>query len=79
MFLLFGIIMLSKVEQKLMLDKYLLILPQYRGDFEGEWKQCLGKLSDGIGDGYNLVKLNVFIDAPDFESFVGISTIILTI
>jgi enamine deaminase RidA (YjgF/YER057c/UK114 family) len=53
-----------------MLDKYLLILPQTAGDIDEEWKQCLGKLKVGIGDGYNLIKLNVFIEAPDFRSYV---------
>ena len=53
-----------------MLDKYLLILPQTVGTFEEEWKQCLGKLRVGIPDGYSLVKLNVFIEAPDFGSYV---------
>lgn len=55
-----------------MLDKYLLIFPQTEGAFEEEWKQCLGKLKVGISDGYNLVKLNVFIEAADFGSYVEI-------
>ncbi len=53
-----------------MLDKYLLILPKTEGVFEEEWKQCLGKLRVGIPDGYSLVKINVFIEAPDFTSYV---------
>jgi enamine deaminase RidA (YjgF/YER057c/UK114 family) len=63
----------SKFEKRnkiVMLDKYLLILPNTRGVIEEEWKQCLGKLNDGLDDGHNLVKLNVFIEADDFESFV---------
>jgi hypothetical protein len=63
----------SKFEKRnkiVMLDKYLLILPNTGGDLEEEWKQCLGKLSDGLAGGYNLVKLNVFIEALDFRSYV---------
>lgn len=52
-----------------MIDKYLVILPENKGTLEEEWGQCLKKIIASGSGLFRLVKLNVFADVPDFETF----------
>jgi enamine deaminase RidA (YjgF/YER057c/UK114 family) len=49
---------------------YKIYLPAIEGSVEEEWKLCLNKIENTCLSGYIPVKLNVFIDVPDFESFL---------
>lgn len=50
--------------------RYLVYLPSVEGKLEDEWKQCLHQIVKSRSSGYIPIKLNVFIDLPDFESFL---------
>jgi len=52
-----------------MVSKYLVVLPESKGTLEEEWRQCLKEIIASENDILGLVKLNVFIDAQDFETF----------
>ena len=59
-----------------MLKKYQVFLPEAQGTVEGEWRQCLKKIKVEGLPGKRPVKLNVFIDVPDYESYQDITQII---
>ena len=50
--------------------RYFVYLPSVEGNLEDEWKQCLHQIIKSGSSGYIPVKLNVFLDLPDFESFL---------
>jgi enamine deaminase RidA (YjgF/YER057c/UK114 family) len=56
-----------------MLDKYLIILPEVSGSVVEEFEQCLGQMRVERTEGYHLVKLNIFVDSPDYNSCVELS------
>ncbi len=56
-----------------MLDRYLIILPGITGSADEELEQCLVQLRGGRTEGYHLVKLNVFVDTPDYYSWAEIN------
>ena len=49
---------------------YKIYLPAIEGSVEEEWKLCLNQIENTCQSGYIPVKLNVFIDVPDFKSFL---------
>jgi enamine deaminase RidA (YjgF/YER057c/UK114 family) len=53
-----------------MTKRYFVYLPSVEGSLEDEWKQCLQQIILSRSSGYIPVKLNIFIDIPDFESFL---------
>jgi enamine deaminase RidA (YjgF/YER057c/UK114 family) len=53
-----------------MLDKYRIILPEAEGSAGEEWNQCLEQLKGSEKDGYRLVKLSIFIDAPVYSEYL---------
>lgn len=53
-----------------MLKRYLVYLPEVEGSIEDEWNQCLKKIIGTTSSGLRPVKLNIFVDLPDFESFL---------
>ena len=53
--------------------RYLVYLPSVEGKIEDEWKQCLHQVVKSRSSGYIPVKLNVFADFPDFESFLDLA------
>ena len=55
-----------------MLNKYLIFLPESRGTVEDEWNQCLGKIINSVSEDNPLVKLNIFIDVPDYGSYLKV-------
>jgi hypothetical protein len=50
--------------------RYFVYLPSVEGNLEDEWKQCLHQITKSGSLGYKPVKLNIFIDTTDFESFL---------
>jgi enamine deaminase RidA (YjgF/YER057c/UK114 family) len=50
--------------------KYIIYLPSVEGNIEDEWKQCLLQIVRSSSSGYVPVKLNVFADFSDFDSFL---------
>jgi enamine deaminase RidA (YjgF/YER057c/UK114 family) len=52
--------------------RYLVSLPSVEGKIEDEWNQCLYQIVKSRSSGYIPVKLNVFVDFPDFESSLEI-------
>jgi enamine deaminase RidA (YjgF/YER057c/UK114 family) len=59
-----------------MLNKYVIFLPESDGKIEDEWNQCLEKAINAISGDYALVKLNIFIDAPDYGSYLKVFKVI---
>jgi hypothetical protein len=49
---------------------YFTYLPAVEGSLEEEFKLCLDQIKNTCSEGYIPVKLNVFVDLPDFESFL---------
>lgn len=56
-----------------MLKKYLIILPRIKGKVEEEWAQCLKQIVNFKLTGYQLIKMNIFTDLPDYESFINVN------
>ncbi|HNW56623.1 MAG TPA: hypothetical protein PLR88_09560 [Bacteroidales bacterium] len=54
------------------MKKFLIFLPVTVGDADDEWMQCLKQIKNFTLDGYQLIKMNVFTDLPDYESFIDI-------
>jgi enamine deaminase RidA (YjgF/YER057c/UK114 family) len=59
-----------------MIKKYIIFCPSYQGTPEEEWKSCLGQIRNATSTSDKLVKLNIFIDVPDYKEFVRLSHII---
>jgi enamine deaminase RidA (YjgF/YER057c/UK114 family) len=53
-----------------MLNRYNVILPEVQGNAEEERRQCLEKVRMFHADDLRLIKLNIFADLPDFETYV---------
>jgi enamine deaminase RidA (YjgF/YER057c/UK114 family) len=51
---------------------YFAYLPAIAGSVEEEWKLCLNQVKDTCSRGYAPVKLNIFVDSPDFKTFLAI-------
>ncbi len=56
-----------------MINKYLIILPEKEGNIRDEWRQCLNKLIGIKESNSQLIKLSIFLDVPDYESFLKIN------
>jgi enamine deaminase RidA (YjgF/YER057c/UK114 family) len=56
-----------------MIGKYLLFEPELSGNFGEEWIQCLKQIIYTRETGFRLIKLNVFADLPDYETYVKAS------
>jgi enamine deaminase RidA (YjgF/YER057c/UK114 family) len=56
---------------------FFVYLPTTEGSFEEEWKQCLDRILNACSAGFSPVKLNIFADLPDFETFLQKRTLIL--
>jgi enamine deaminase RidA (YjgF/YER057c/UK114 family) len=56
-----------------MIGKYLVFEPEISGSFVEEWIQCLKQIIYKRETGYRLIKLNVFVDVPDYEIYVKVS------
>lgn len=51
---------------------YFIYYPLTEGCIEEEWEQCLEQIENTQKSGYNPVKLNIFTDLPDFETFLSV-------
>ena len=56
-----------------MLKKYLIFLPEVKGGIMEEWRQCLDQIKDTRLKGSKLIKLNIFTDLTDNETFLKVS------
>lgn len=56
-----------------MIGKYLVFEPEISGTFGEEWIQCLKQIIYNREPGYRLIKINVFVDLPDYEAYVKVS------
>lgn len=56
-----------------MIGKYLVFEPEISGNFGEEWIQCLKQVIYKRETGFRLIKLNVFVDLPDYEIYVKLS------
>jgi hypothetical protein len=55
-----------------MLKKYIVYLPASIGSIEEEWEQCRYQIVKDLSLGIRPVKLNIFISAPDYPTYVEI-------
>jgi enamine deaminase RidA (YjgF/YER057c/UK114 family) len=53
-----------------MIGKYLIFEPEETGSYSEEWRQCLKQIIYKRETGFRLIKLNVFTDQPDYESYI---------
>jgi enamine deaminase RidA (YjgF/YER057c/UK114 family) len=53
-----------------MIGKYLIFEPEEKGNFSEEWRQCLKQIIYKRETGFRLIKLNVFTDQPDYETYI---------
>jgi len=56
-----------------MIGKYLVFEPEISGTFGEEWIQCLKQIIYKQETGFRLVKINVFVDLHDYETYVKVS------
>jgi enamine deaminase RidA (YjgF/YER057c/UK114 family) len=56
-----------------MIVKYLIFMPEVRGKLGEEWRQCLKQIIYRRETGFRLIKLNVFADLSDYETFIKVS------
>ena len=56
-----------------MIGKYLIFMPELEGSLDEEWLQCLKQIIYFREPGYTLIKLNVFVDLPDYETYIKVS------
>ncbi|MFA5818449.1 MAG: hypothetical protein WC854_04145 [Bacteroidales bacterium] len=50
---------------------YFIYLPLTMGSVEDEWKQCLKQIENTRSLRYKPVKFNIFVDLPDFDTFLS--------
>ncbi|MCE5346514.1 MAG: hypothetical protein LLG13_09535 [Bacteroidales bacterium] len=53
--------------------KYFIIVPEIADKIEEEWAQCLKQIINFRVAGYQLIKMNVFTDLPDYETFIRVN------
>ncbi len=56
-----------------MMEYYLIYLPEIEGSVESEWRQCLQKIKGEKRPGMRLAKLNVFINAQDYDHYISLN------
>jgi enamine deaminase RidA (YjgF/YER057c/UK114 family) len=52
-----------------MIGKYLAFLPEERGSINEEWRQCLKQIIYNREPGFRLIKINVFANIPDDDTY----------
>lgn len=53
-----------------MFKNYLIFLPSVVGSVLEEWRQCLEQIDETRSLGHTLIKLNIFIDLPDYITYL---------
>jgi enamine deaminase RidA (YjgF/YER057c/UK114 family) len=56
-----------------MIGKYIIFKPGSAGNTGEEWRQCLKQIIYKREAGFRIIKLNVFIDVPDYQSYLKIA------
>ena len=56
-----------------MIGKYLIFEPETSGKISEEWRQCLKQIIYKREASFRLIKLNVFVDVPDYEIYLKVS------
>jgi len=51
----------------------LTFMPELEGSLAEEWRQCLKRIIYQREAGFTLIKLNLFIDLPDYETYIKVS------
>jgi enamine deaminase RidA (YjgF/YER057c/UK114 family) len=54
-----------------MLKRYFIYLPSVPGSLDEEWEQCRKQIIETWSAGNRPLKLNIFVDQPDFETFLN--------
>ena len=60
-----------------MLKNYFICLPSLQGSLEEEWEQCCRQIIKIISIGNRPLKFNIFVDQPDYQSFLDIKESII--
>ena len=55
-----------------MIIKYLVFEPEFIGEISEEWRQCLKEIVYKWEIGFRLIKLNVFIDQSDYDTYIKV-------
>ena len=56
-----------------MIVKYIIFEPESRGNFSAEWRQCLKQIIYRRETDFRLIKMNIFTDLPDYETYIKVS------
>jgi len=59
-----------------MLKKYVIYIPDIQSSIEEEWEQCRNRLTKDLSEGARPLKLNIFVNLPDYSSYIKIKEII---
>lgn len=59
-----------------MLKRYIVYYPQASGSIEEEWEQCRVQIVNDLSLGIRPIKLNIFVNRPDYPSYVQIKKFI---
>jgi enamine deaminase RidA (YjgF/YER057c/UK114 family) len=59
-----------------MIGKYSVFVPEVRGDFIEEWRQCLKQIIYCQDTNFRLIKLNIFTDQPDYDTYIKVRKVI---
>jgi enamine deaminase RidA (YjgF/YER057c/UK114 family) len=59
-----------------MIGKYSVFVPEVRGDFIEEWRQCLKQIIYYQDTNFRLIKLNIFTDQPDYDTYIKVRKVI---
>ena len=55
-----------------MIGKYLAFIPEERGSIGEEWRQCLKQIIYTREPGFSLIKINVFTDIHDDDTYIKV-------
>lgn len=59
-----------------MIRNYSVYMPVFPGEIEKEWEQCLDQIKESRDTGSKPLKLNIFVNRPDYASFISIKKFI---
>jgi hypothetical protein len=55
-----------------MIGKYLIFEPETSGKISEEWRQCLKQIIYRREPGLSLIKLNVFVNVGDYDTYIKV-------
>jgi enamine deaminase RidA (YjgF/YER057c/UK114 family) len=59
-----------------MIGKYSVFVPEVKGDLCEEWRQCLKQIVYDQDTNFRLIKLNIFTDQPDYDTYIKVRKVI---